>query len=88
MRCFRLICCAAIAAILVGCGIANPCDTRVDYKNAAETGLIRVPEGFDGLPPEVRVDIPTASTPPDVDQRCLESPPRYSPEREGDGDEG
>lgn len=86
MRRLLLLSCAAAAAALAGCGTANPCETRVDYKSAAATRPIQVPEGFDGLPPDARVDIPVSSTPPDVDQRCLERPPRFFDQQEEDDD--
>ena len=86
MRRLLLLSCAAAAAALAGCGTANPCETRVDYQNAAQTRPIAVPEGYDQLPPEARVDIPPSSTPPDVDQRCLEKPPRFFDEQAEDDD--
>lgn len=88
MRRLLLLSAAAAAALLAGCGAVNPCETRVDYKTAVQTRPISVPEGYDKLPPEVRVDIPTSSTPPDVDQRCLELPPRYVEEQEEGDDKG
>ncbi len=75
---------AAAGALLAGCGTPNPCEDRLDYQQAQETRPITVPEGYDALPPESKLEIPTASTPPDVDTKCLERPPRYF-EEEGDG---
>ncbi|MEO0615753.1 MAG: hypothetical protein AAFY69_06420 [Pseudomonadota bacterium] len=72
--------------VLGGCGTANPCESRVDYQRAAEARPLEVPEGYDSLPPEAKLDIPTASTPPDVDQSCLEKPPRFFEDGEGEGE--
>ena len=83
MRTLQLITCAAALALLAGCGTPNPCETRTDYQSARESLPIKVPPGLDKLPDEQKVEIPTASTPPDVDTRCLEKPPRFFDEGEG-----
>lgn len=73
----RLILCAAVLW-LTGCAGANPCETRTDYQNVRETPPIRIPDALEDLPEEARLEIPVASTPPDVDTSCLEKPPRFS----------
>ena len=68
---------ALIVACLAGCGTANPCEQRSDYKNVKETRSIIIPDSLDALSDEEKLVIPTASTPPDVDTSCLEKPPRF-----------
>ncbi len=86
MRRLLLLSCAAATAVLSGCGSINACETRDDYQQAAQTRQLSVPEGYESLPPESRVEIPPSSTPPDVDQRCLERPPRFFDQQEEDDD--
>ncbi|MEO1321239.1 MAG: hypothetical protein AAFV30_11865 [Pseudomonadota bacterium] len=86
MQRIQIFALALAGMVLGGCGTANPCETRVDYQRALEAQPIEVPEGYDALPPEARLDIPAASTPPDVDQTCLERPPLYF--EEGEGEDG
>lgn len=82
----RTIIVALIAACLAGCGTANPCEQRNDYKKVSETRPIMVPDSLDALSDEEKLVIPTASTPPDADTSCLEKPPRFfAEETAGEG---
>ncbi|MEO0574193.1 MAG: hypothetical protein AAF004_01930 [Pseudomonadota bacterium] len=74
----RLIFTGVAFALLAGCGTQGGCETRDDYQNVEQIGQIEVPENLDGLPQTERLQIPVSSTPPDVEARCLEKPPRFS----------
>ena len=81
----RLIPCVLAALLAGGCAAGSQCEDRMDYKQARATRPIQVPDDRSNLSEDRRLDIPTASTPPDVDQRCLEKPPRYFEDTEEDG---
>lgn len=68
----------SMALLLSGCfGGVGLCEKRTDYKAIKATPPIRVPAELDPLPDVSQLEIPPSSTPPDVDQSCLEKPPRY-----------
>lgn len=82
VKCLAVI---AIVGLLAGCGTSGKCETRDDYQNVRQIGQIEVPENLDALPDTERLQIPVSSTPPDVDKRCLEKPPRFSEDDSGAG---
>ncbi|MEL7024544.1 MAG: hypothetical protein AAGL69_12425 [Pseudomonadota bacterium] len=67
-----------LAASAAGCAGVTECETRTDYQGVEQTPPIRIPDAMEDLPSEVRLEIPTAATPPDVSGECLEKPPRYA----------
>ena len=73
----RLIAILITALTLSACGTPGACEQRTDYQTAKVTRKVVPPEGKDSLDETAEIKVPTASTPPDVDQSCLEKPPRF-----------
>ncbi|MEL6300931.1 MAG: hypothetical protein AAFV47_07025 [Pseudomonadota bacterium] len=72
-----LVLCLVVASVSA-CAGPGRCENRTDYQGVQETPPIRIPDAEDGLPTESRLEIPVASTPPDVSSECLEKPPRFA----------
>ncbi|MEM7610569.1 MAG: hypothetical protein AAF270_02750 [Pseudomonadota bacterium] len=75
----------AAATLISGCAAPSACETRTDYQKVSATNSIMIPDELDPLPGETKLEIPVASTPPDVDTSCLEKPPRFSETTPEDG---
>ena len=75
-----IACLVTVSMGLGGCISGAPCENRTDYKGVPQSNMIRIPEEMGELPPEERLDIPVAATPPDAPTECLERPPRFQAE--------
>lgn len=74
----RTIMICAVVSFLAACGGGlNMCEQRTDYKAVKASGKIIVPAELDPLPDINQLEIPSSSTPPDVDTSCLERPPKF-----------